>query len=157
MTIENTSYAETSMLIRKPIATVFQAFINPEITTQFWFTKASGKLEQGKSIDWIWEMYGNHKITVKVLEIKSNETILIQWGADEKAIVQWEFNDLGENKTFVTITFNGIQGEIDEICSQIRDTTEAFTLVLAGLKAYLEHNVILNLVADRFPIELIME
>ena len=26
-----------------------------------------------------------------------------------------------------------------------------FTLVLAGLKAFLEHNVRLNLVADRYP------
>jgi hypothetical protein len=26
-----------------------------------------------------------------------------------------------------------------------------FTWVLAGLKAYLEHNIMLNLIADRFP------
>jgi hypothetical protein len=30
-------------------------------------------------------------------------------------------------------------------------STEGFTLVLAGLKALLEHNIILNLVPDRFP------
>ena len=30
-------------------------------------------------------------------------------------------------------------------------TTEGFTLVLAGLKALLEHGMRLNLVADRFP------
>jgi hypothetical protein len=29
-----------------------------------------------------------------------------------------------------------------------------FTWVLAGLKAYLEHNIMLNLIADRFPKEL---
>jgi hypothetical protein len=31
------------------------------------------------------------------------------------------------------------------------ESTEGFTLVLAGLKALLEHRVRLNLVADRFP------
>jgi hypothetical protein len=31
------------------------------------------------------------------------------------------------------------------------DSTEGFTLVLAGLKALLEHGVKLNLVSDRFP------
>lgn len=157
MTQDNTSYAEAAMLIRKPISAVFQAFINPEITTKFWFTKGSGKLEEGQSIDWVWEMYGNHTVTVKVLSIKTNESIVIQWGEDEKAIAEWEFNDLGENKTFVTITYNGIQGRTDEMCAQIRDTTEGFTLVLAGLKAYLEHNIQLNLVADRFPKELTTE
>jgi len=30
-------------------------------------------------------------------------------------------------------------------------STGGFTIVLAGLKALLEHNIQLNLVADRFP------
>ncbi|MEZ7503682.1 SRPBCC family protein [Flavobacterium sp. Arc2] len=157
MNTDNTSYAEAAMLIRKPISEVFEAFINPEITTKFWFSKSSGKLEEGKSIDWVWEMYGNHAVTVKVLSLLANESIVVQWGEDEKAIAEWEFNDLGESKTFVTITYNGIQGRTDAMCDQIRDVTEGFTLVLAGLKAYLEHNIQLNLVADRFPIELTAE
>jgi hypothetical protein len=31
------------------------------------------------------------------------------------------------------------------------NSTEGFSLVLAGLEAFLEHNIKLNLVADRFP------
>lgn len=34
---------------------------------------------------------------------------------------------------------------------QAKGAAEAFTLVLAGLKAYLENNIELNLIADRFP------
>ena len=49
--------AKAEMLIRKPIADVFEAFINPEITTKFWFTKSTGKLKAGKQITWTWEMY----------------------------------------------------------------------------------------------------
>jgi hypothetical protein len=33
----------------------------------------------------------------------------------------------------------------------VRNSTEGFTLVLAGAKAYLEHHIQLNLVLDRFP------
>ncbi len=36
---------------------------------------------------------------------------------------------------------------------QALDPTEGFTLLLAGLKALLEHDVKLGLVADRFPDE----
>ncbi|MEO6905534.1 MAG: polyketide cyclase, partial [Ginsengibacter sp.] len=49
---------EAQMLIRKPVTLVFQAFIDPAITTNFWFTKSSGQLETGKTITWEWEMYG---------------------------------------------------------------------------------------------------
>ena len=33
---------KTGMLIRKSVAEVFEAFINPDVTTGFWFTKAAG-------------------------------------------------------------------------------------------------------------------
>ena len=44
--------AKTGMLIRKPAADVFEAFVNPEITTRFWFTRSSGRLEAGKQAQW---------------------------------------------------------------------------------------------------------
>ena len=37
--------SKTGMLIRKPVAEVFEAFVDPDITTKFWFTKSSGRLE----------------------------------------------------------------------------------------------------------------
>jgi uncharacterized protein YndB with AHSA1/START domain len=51
--------AKTGMLIRKPVAEVFEAFIEPDITTKFWFTKSSGRLEVGKQVKWEWEKYGH--------------------------------------------------------------------------------------------------
>jgi hypothetical protein len=38
-----------------------------------------------------------------------------------------------------------------EIVSQVVDATGGFSLVLAGAKAFLEHAIQLNLIADRFP------
>jgi hypothetical protein len=71
------------MLIRKPVEQVFEAFINPEITVNFWFSKSTGRLDENNEVIWT-----------------------------------------------------------------------GFTLVLVGLKAYLKHNIKLNLIADRFPKEL---
>ncbi len=62
------NYVETALLIRKPIFEVFDAFINPEITTKFWFTKSSGKLEDGKTIDRIWEIF-DHSVSIQVISI----------------------------------------------------------------------------------------
>ena len=145
-------FAETAMLIRKPIAEVFEAFVNPEITTKFWFTKSTGKVEAGKQVDWIWEMYG---VTVHVLvkSVVANKSIVIEWGDDFTKLtrVEWTFTPMDDHSTFVNIVNDGFTGNVDEIVTQVRNSTSGFTLVLAGLKAYLEHNMQLNLIADRFP------
>jgi uncharacterized protein YndB with AHSA1/START domain len=139
------------MLIRKPVAEVFNAFVDPAVTTRFWFTKSSGKLEAGKSVIWEWEMYGaSGQVDVKALE--TNERILIEWpGAGGPTTVEWVFRPHGGGSTFVSITNFGFAGEGDAVVNEAIQSTEGFTLVLAGLKALLEHNVILNLVGDRFP------
>lgn len=46
------------MLTRKPVAEVFEALTDPEITSRFWFTNGSGKLASGAQVQWDWEMYG---------------------------------------------------------------------------------------------------
>jgi len=35
------------MLVRKPVGEVFEAFVDPAITSRFWFTRSSGRLEAG--------------------------------------------------------------------------------------------------------------
>ncbi|HJP91656.1 MAG TPA: hypothetical protein VJ875_06850 [Pyrinomonadaceae bacterium] len=44
--------AKTGTLIRRPVADVFEAFIEPDITTKFWFTKSSGRLKVGRQVKW---------------------------------------------------------------------------------------------------------
>jgi uncharacterized protein YndB with AHSA1/START domain len=141
----------TGMLIRRPVAEVFEAFINPDITTKFWFTKSSGRLEEGKRVQWDWEMYEiSIPVTVKVIE--QNRRIVIEWpGYGAPTIVEWTFDAQNDGTTFVRITNSGFTGSGDELVRQATDSTQGFSLVLAGLKALLEHDVALNLVADRFP------
>ena len=151
MEIKHAPSAKVEMLIRKPVAEVFEAFVNPAITSKFWFTKGSGRLEAGKQIQWDWEMYG-HSIQVSVKAVEANKRILIEWpGYGTRGAVEWVFTPRADNTTFVSITNTGFSGDGDEIVKQVGESTEGFTLVLAGLKALLEHNVILNLVPDRFP------
>jgi len=143
--------AKAEMLIRKPVDEVFEAFVDPAITSKFWFTQGSGRLEAGKDITWTWGMY-NFSIQIHVKEIEKNKKILIDWpGYGTPTTVEWIFTPRADGTTFVSITNQGFSGEDDEIVKQAIGSTEGFTLVLAGLKAFLEHNVSLNLVADRFP------
>jgi hypothetical protein len=49
----------------------------------------------------------------------------------------------------VTVANFGFQGE--DIVKQAIDSTQGFTFMLAGLKAWLEHGIRLELVADKSP------
>jgi uncharacterized protein YndB with AHSA1/START domain len=151
MTEKNLKYAGAQMLIRKPVSKVFEAFIDPELTKNFWFTKGSGKLEVNKKITWEWEMY-NVSTTVVAKEIIKNKKIVIEWD-EPPTTVEFGFKTLSDGSTFVSIKHYGFNKTGDELLEAIKDSTGGFTIVLDGLKAFLEHNINLNLIADKFPKE----
>ena len=142
--------AKTGMLIRRPVTQVFEAIVDPGITAKFWFTKSSGRLEAGKEIRWEWEMYGaSTRVVAKVIE--PNQRIVIEWdGYSGRTTVEWTFTSLKDG-TFVDVTESGWTGTGDELVKYATNSTQGFSLMLAGLKALLEHDVKLNLTADRYP------
>ena len=143
--------AGTGMLIRRPVADVFEAFINPDVTTRFWFTGSSGRLEAGRQVQWDWEMYGI-SIPVTAKAIEPNRRIVIERpGHGPPTTVEWIFAARNDGTTCVSITHSGFTGDGDALVSQVTDSMQGFALVLAGLKAPLELNARLNLVADRCP------
>ena len=143
--------AKTEMLIRRPVADVFEAFVEPAITSRFWFTKGSARLEAGKEVQWDWEMY-NISVPVRVKEVEQNQRIVVEWDAyEDPSTIEWVFTPRPDNTTFVSITNSGFGGTREEAVKKALDSTEGFTFVLAGLKAWLEHGIELNLVRDRFP------
>ncbi|WP_304067835.1 SRPBCC family protein [Pedobacter glucosidilyticus] len=148
----NLPTVETQMLIRKPVSQVFQAFIDPAITTNFWFTKSSGRLEVGKTVKWEWEMYGvsDNVFTKKIV---TNKLISTEWG-DPLTTVDYEFTELTDETTYVVIKNYGFNLTGDDLIEAIKDNTGGFTTVLDGLKAYLEHNIKLNLIGDKYPKEI---
>lgn len=139
------------MLIRRPATDVFKAFVDPDVTTRFWFTKSSGALEAGKTVVWEWEMYGvSAEARVKALD--PNSRIVIEWGdgASGFTTVEWTFTPYGDT-TFVTITEQGYRGSADAMVARAIDSMGGFSLVLAAAKAWLEHGIALGVVADHAP------
>ena len=140
---------ECQMMIRKPISEVFQALIDPRITTKFWFTKSSGPLQQGKTVTWEWEMYGA-SAEVEVVEVIQDKEFTIYWG-NPKTTVHFEFTKLSEDHTYVIIQNYGFPETGNDLIEAIKNNTGGFTTALDGMKAYLEHGIQLNLVGDKFP------
>ncbi|MBD9477627.1 SRPBCC family protein [Pseudoxanthomonas sp. PXM02] len=138
--------ARTQMLIRAPAATVFEAFVDPAVTSRFWFTRASAPLQAGADVVWYWDMYGAEgQVHVEALE--RPHRLRITWPNP----VEWRFDDRGDGTTLVTIEASGFTGDPDARVRDALDQQEGFALVLAGCKAFLEHGIALGLVADHAP------
>jgi uncharacterized protein YndB with AHSA1/START domain len=147
--------AKAQMLIRKPVAQVFEALVDPAITSRFWFSKGSGRLEVGKRVRWDWEMYGVFT-EVDVKAIEENRRILIEWNVPgNPSPVEWTFEPMDENRTFVTVKNWGFGGDSESIVATALDSTGGFSFLLAGLKVFLEHGIEPNLVVDHAPAALV--
>jgi uncharacterized protein YndB with AHSA1/START domain len=141
---------KVGMRIRRPPSEVFQAFVDPAITTRFWFTKSSGKLALGATVRWDWEMYGV-SAEVSVKEFEPDSRIVFEWDNGPRTVelrfVPWD------DDTYVQVTEAGFDGNADAIVAWIADSTSGFSNVLCALKALVEHDVELNVVLDHTPPE----
>lgn len=138
-----------AMLIRRPPADVFRAFADPDVTTRFWFTRASGPLAPGARVRWTWEMYGA-STDVEVRAFQPDSRILIDWNLqDDPTAVEWRFDRRPEG-TFVEVENRGFAAGEDAVAKAM-DSATGFTLVLAGAKIWLEHGIDPRFVLDRHP------
>jgi uncharacterized protein YndB with AHSA1/START domain len=144
--------AKTEMLIRRPVDEVFKAFVDPAITSKFWFSSGSGRLEAGKAVRWDWAMY-DFSMSAAVKAIEPNRRILVEWSGAQSppTPIEWTFRARPDGTTYVMITNSGFTGDAEQVAKQAIAATEGFTFVLAGAKAWLEHGLQLNLVADKYP------
>ena len=142
--------ARSAMLVRKPVAEVFEAVIDPAMTSHFWFTKGSGRLAVGKTVRWDWEMYDvTAEVTATTIEPK--KLIVMEWpGYSGRTTVTWKFREVADG-TFVEVEESGWTGTGDDLVKFVRDSTEGFSWTLAGMKGFLERGLELSFVADRFP------
>jgi uncharacterized protein YndB with AHSA1/START domain len=141
--------ASAGMLIRRSVAMVFEAFVDPAVTRRFWFSRGSGRLEPGASVRWDWEMYGAGS-DVRVKAIEPGTRILIEWD-DPPTEVEWRFEARGPDRTWVTVENRGFHGDDDARVAAALDSTGGFALVLAGAKIWLEHGIEPGFVLDRHP------
>ena len=142
---------KAGMLICRPPEEVFAAFVDPAITTTFWFTKSSGRLEPGAEVEWEWEMYDVFT-RVRVKEFEHAWRVIFDWGPDEDpTTVEFRFVRWEDETTYVEVTETGLSGDGDTATAHAVDSTGGFSQVLCAAKALLEHDVVLTVVRDHRP------
>jgi uncharacterized protein YndB with AHSA1/START domain len=138
--------ARVSMLVRRPVAEVFNAFVEPALLERFWLSKASGPLQTGKSVRWDFMVEGA-SADAYVKELSTNERIFIEWS--DGTTVSFKFTPHRADATVVGIENAGFNGDADEVIQTAIESTQGFTIVLCDLKTLLEQGRSMNLVRDK--------
>lgn len=145
--------ATAQLRIRRPVREVYEAFVDPDVMTRFWFPKSSGRLDDAEIVEWrTGEGDGAVAIEVRVKSLEEDARILVEWGAGGRfTSVEWTFEPMSDGTTFVRIEESGFAGTDDEALARALDSTAGFNLVIAAAKAFLEHGVELRVVEDHAP------
>jgi uncharacterized protein YndB with AHSA1/START domain len=136
--------AHATMLIRAPVAEVFDAFADPRRISDFWLQSSSGPLARGAHVEWKFMLPGASE-TVDVLEFDRNEHIKFRWS--NGTVVDITFQQRADSATRVGVIVSGFSGP--ETAAQAVGATEGFTIVLCDLKTLLETGKSGGMVRDK--------
>ena len=133
-----------SIQIAKPVHEVFEAIVNPEQMSNYFISKSSGRLEEGKTVLWSWpEMEGEYP--VKAIKIDKDKYISFYWGEDldnenpKRLLVEIKL-DTYKNDTVVKVTEKSMPNDEKGI-NWLKGNTEGWANFLACMKAWLEYGV----------------
>jgi len=130
-------------IIDKPIPEVFAGIYNPDKLSQYFTTGgASAPLDEGMTVTWDFADFpGAFPVAVK--KLVKNSLIVIEWDSNEKGrknLVEFNFVDLKNNRTEVTISESGWQANQKSLDASYMNC-QGWMHMLCSLKAYLEHGI----------------
>jgi uncharacterized protein YndB with AHSA1/START domain len=86
-------------------------------------------------VRWDWESH-DVSIDVTAKAVEPNTRVLTEWpGYTGPTLVEWTFQAIPDGTTFVRVQEAGWTDDADKLVRYVADSTQGFTLMLAGLKA----------------------
>jgi uncharacterized protein YndB with AHSA1/START domain len=126
--------------ILKPADEVFEAIVDPGKMTNYFISKSSGRLEEGKQVIWKFPEF-DLEFPVRAGKIEMNRYISFYWEADGiELLVEITLNPKINNATHVTITEKSRNNDEAGI-KWLQGNTEGWANFLACLKAWLEYGI----------------
>jgi uncharacterized protein YndB with AHSA1/START domain len=143
---------KTALQILKPVNEVFEAIIDPDKMSNYFISKSSGKMEDGKQIMWKFPEF-EMEFPIRVGKIERNKYISYSWDVDGmELLVEISLKPRGNNSTVITVTENSRNND-EAGLKWLMGNTEGWANFLACLKAYLEYGINLRKRAFDFLID----
>lgn len=131
---------KAAIQILKPIHEVFEAIADPEKMSQYFIEKGSGRMEEGKILNWKFPEF-DMNVPIRVVKIVPDKHISYYWDNEEKQLlVEMNLSQGNNNSTIVRITEKAMQND-EKGLAWFGGNTEGWANFLACLKAYLEYGI----------------
>jgi uncharacterized protein YndB with AHSA1/START domain len=131
---------KTVIQISKPVDEVFEAIVDPVKMANYFISKSSGRMEEGKILMWRFPEF-DMEFPVRTGKIEKNKYISFHWHIDEvELLVEMTLTSRINNSTLVTITEKSRENDEAGI-KWLQGNTEGWANFLSCLKAYLEYGI----------------
>jgi uncharacterized protein YndB with AHSA1/START domain len=132
---------QVQLKIRKPVAQVFEAVVNPAKLSGYFVQKASGPLVEGTTVKWSFaEAPGEFDVIAR--QVVPNERIVFEWPSSDgyDTRVEMSFVPLDASNTMVKIRESGWRPDEKGIAASY-DNAGGWMHMMLCLKGYLEYGI----------------
>jgi uncharacterized protein YndB with AHSA1/START domain len=133
---------KVQLKIRKPVAEVFDAVVDPKKLSGYFVERGSGPLEPGATVKWKFPEL-DEEFPVVVRDVIANERLTFEWEAAEggyNTLVEMVFKPLDDGATMVQVTESGWRPTEKGIEASYGNAG-GWMHMMACLKAYLEYGI----------------
>jgi uncharacterized protein YndB with AHSA1/START domain len=131
---------KTALQIGKPVNDVFEAIVDPDLMSNYFISKSSGRMVEGKTIMWRFPEF-EMEFPIRVGQIEKDKYISYYWEVDGSDLfVEMTLATARNNSTVVTITEKSMKNDEAGI-KWLQGNTEGWANFLACLKAWLEYGI----------------
>jgi len=131
---------KAALQILRPAHEVFEAIVDPVKMSNYFISKSSGRMEEGKEVIWKFPEF-DFEFPVRVGKIEKDRFISYRWDNENtELLVEMTLVSRGSDATLVTITEKGMNNDAAGI-KWLKGNTEGWANFLACLKAWLEYGI----------------
>ncbi len=131
---------ETAIGILKTPHEVFEAIVDPAQMSNYFISRGSGRLEEGKVVMWRFPEF-DFEFPVRVARIEKDSFVSFRWESDGMdLLVEIRLTPRDSGSTVVRIT-EGKRQPDEAGLKWLKGNTQGWANFLACLKAYLEYGI----------------
>jgi uncharacterized protein YndB with AHSA1/START domain len=132
---------KVALKMQKPASEVFEAIVDPKRMSNYFISKSTGRMEEGKTITWKFPDF-DMEFPVRVERADPDEFISWYWDDmnGNQTLVEISLKAVNDDETFVSIT-EGTRENNEVGLKWLQSNTEGWANFLASLKAYLEYGI----------------
>jgi uncharacterized protein YndB with AHSA1/START domain len=132
---------QVSLKIRKPVAEVYEAVVDPKKLSGYFVQSSTGPLVEGTTVKWSFAE-APEPFDVIVREVVENERIVLEWPGGHSYITRVEiaFKPLDNGNTMVQISEGGWRLEKDDIQLPCGNAG-GWMHMMCSLKGYLDYGI----------------